>query len=79
MAPSNTGVPSGFDLNNDGRVGGPDDALGFGFFPSQFGMLVLSRHPIERDAVRTFRDFRWEDMPGALLPDDPDTPAPRDF
>ncbi|MEJ7825465.1 MAG: endonuclease/exonuclease/phosphatase family protein [Solirubrobacteraceae bacterium] len=79
VAPSNTGVPSGFDLNNDGRVGGPNDALGFGFFPGQFGMLVLSRHPIERDAVRTFRDFRWEDMPGALLPDDPDTPAPRDF
>jgi hypothetical protein len=79
VAPSNTGVPSGFDLNDDGRVGGPDDALGFGFFPGQFGMLVLSRHPIERDAVRTFRDFRWEDMPGALLPDDPDTPAPRDF
>jgi hypothetical protein len=78
-APSNTGVPSGFDLNDDGRVGGPDDALGFGFFPGQFGMLVLSRHPIERDEVRTFRDFRWQDMPGALLPDDPDTPAPRDF
>ncbi|MEJ7781106.1 MAG: endonuclease/exonuclease/phosphatase family protein [Solirubrobacteraceae bacterium] len=79
VAPSNTGVPSGFDLNDDGRVGGPDDALGFGFFPGQFGMLVLSRHPIERDEVRTFRDFRWQDMPGALLPDDPDTPAPRDF
>ncbi|MDQ3608895.1 MAG: endonuclease/exonuclease/phosphatase family protein, partial [Actinomycetota bacterium] len=57
VAPSNTGVPSGFDLNDDGRVGGPDDALGFGFFPGQYGMLVLSRHPIEREAVRTFRDF----------------------
>jgi len=79
VAPSNTGVPSGFDLDNNGTVGGPGDALGFGFFPGQFGMLVLSRHPIERDAVRTFREFRWKDMPGALLPDDPDTPAPRDF
>ncbi|MCP9490654.1 MAG: endonuclease/exonuclease/phosphatase family protein [Solirubrobacteraceae bacterium MAG38_C4-C5] len=79
VAPSNTGVPSGFDLDNSGTVGGPGDALGFGFFPGQFGMLVLSRHPIERDAVRTFRDFRWKDMPGALLPDDRDTSAPRDF
>ena len=45
-APSNTGVPSGYDLNNDGTVGGPDDAYGFGFFPGQYGMLVLSRHPL---------------------------------
>jgi len=29
--------------------------------------------------VRTFREFLWEDMPGALLPDDPSTPQPRDF
>jgi hypothetical protein len=28
--PSNTGIPSGFDLNRDGTVGGPDDAFGFG-------------------------------------------------
>ena len=28
-APSNTGVPSGFDLNNNGVIGGPDDAYGF--------------------------------------------------
>ena len=79
VAPSNTGVPSGYDLDDNGRVGGPGDALGFGFFPGQYGMLVLSRHPIERDAVRTFRDLRWKDMPGALLPDDPATPARGDY
>jgi len=45
VAPVNTGVPSGFDLNNDGRVGGPNDALGFGLFPGQYGMLVLSGSP----------------------------------
>lgn len=71
IAPSNTGVASGFDLNNDGSVGGPDDAFGFGFFPGQFGMLVLSKHPIAN--VRTFRNFLWKDMPGALLPVDPAT------
>ncbi|MFC5379410.1 endonuclease/exonuclease/phosphatase family protein [Aquipuribacter nitratireducens] len=79
IAPSNTGVPSGFDLNDNGSVGGPDDALGFGFFPGQFGMLVLSQHPIDTDAVRTFQDFRWADMPGARLPDDPATPEPADW
>jgi hypothetical protein len=78
-APSNTGVPSGFDLNNDGRVGGPDDAYGFGFFPGQFGMAVYSRHPIDLATLRTFQMFLWRDMPGALLPDDPATPAPADW
>lgn len=76
-APVNTGVPSGFDLNNDGVVGGPDDAFGFGEFPGQYGMVVLSKHPIEE--VRTFQHFRWADMPGAKLPDDPRTPEPADW
>ncbi|MGW5050765.1 endonuclease/exonuclease/phosphatase family protein [Actinokineospora sp. NPDC004072] len=77
IAPSNTGVPSGFDLNRDGRTGTPDDAFGFGAFPGQYGMLVLSRHPI--GPARTFQRFRWADMPGALLPDDPATAAPGDW
>jgi len=77
VAPSNTGVPSGFDLNNSGTVGGPDDAFGFGFFPGQFGMLVLSRFPLGE--TRTFQRFLWKDMPGALLPDDPATPGPADW
>ena len=69
-APSNTGIPSGFDLNNDGVIGGPDDAYGFGFFPGQFGMAVYSRYPIEASKIRTFQNFLWKDMPGSLLPTD---------
>jgi hypothetical protein len=79
FAPSNTGVPSGHDLNNNGVVGGPDDALGFGFFPGQFGMAVYSRYPIDLLGIRTFQEFLWKDMPGAKLPDDPDTAAPADW
>jgi hypothetical protein len=79
VAPSNTGIPSGFDFNNNGSVGGPDDAYGFGFFPGQFGMAVYSRFPIDFDSIRTFQLFLWKDMPGALLPDDPNTPAPADW
>lgn len=79
IAPSNTGIASGFDLNNNGVVGGPDDAFGFGFFPGQFGMLVLSKYPIRYDEVRTFQHFLWADMPGAMLPDDPATPEPADW
>ena len=79
VAPSNTGIPSGFDLDNNGSVGGPNDAFGFGAYPGQFGMAVFSRYPILRHRVRTFQLFLWKDMPGALLPDDPATPAPADW
>lgn len=70
VAPSNTGIPSGFDLNNNGVVGGPDDAYGFGFFPGQYGMVVYSKYPIDAAAVRTFQHFLWKDMPGNLMPTD---------
>jgi 3-phytase/alkaline phosphatase D len=72
VAPSNTGVPSGFDLDNSNSVGGPGDAFGFGFFPGQFGMAVYSMFPIDTDNIRTFQLFLWKDMPGALLPTNPD-------
>jgi len=78
-APSNTGIPSGHDLDSNGTVGGPGDAFGFGFFAGQFGMAVYSRYPIDVDAVRTFQTFLWKDMPGALLPDDPATDAAADW
>jgi endonuclease/exonuclease/phosphatase family metal-dependent hydrolase len=79
LAPSNTGVPSGFDLDRDGKVGGGGDALGFGEFPGQYGMVLLSKFRIDSAAARTFRRLLWRDMPGALLPDDPATPAPADW
>jgi hypothetical protein len=79
VAESNTGIPSGFDLNNNGVIAGADDAFGFGFFPGQFGMAVFSQFPIDYAAVRTFQHFLWKDMPGALLPDDPNTPEPADW
>jgi endonuclease/exonuclease/phosphatase family metal-dependent hydrolase len=69
--PSNTGVPSGRDLDHDGRVGGPGDAIGFGAFEGQYAFVVLSRVPIDFDHVRTFRNFLWKQMPGARLPGSP--------
>lgn len=81
VAPSNTGIASGFDLNNNGVVvttpGAPgygDDSLGFGAYPGQFGMAVYSKYPIKN--VRTFRNFLWKDMPGGLLTSDPSTDDP---
>ncbi len=74
-APSNTGVFSGFDLDNSGAAGDflAGDSFGFGFFPGQFGMAVYSMYPIDFEAIRTFQLFLWKDMPGALLPVDPNT------
>lgn len=85
-APSNTGTASGHDLDRDGVVttepgsrayGG--DAFGYGEFPGQYAMAILSKYPIDEDAVRSFQNFRWIDMPGAMLPDDPATPEPADW
>lgn len=67
--PVNTGVPSGMDLNRDGDATDPDDAWGYGRYPGQYGMALYSRYPIDRERLRTFRLFRWRDMPGHVMPD----------
>ncbi|MFO1002754.1 MAG: endonuclease/exonuclease/phosphatase family protein [Planctomycetaceae bacterium] len=67
-APVNTGVPSGRDLDHDGKSDGPGDAIGFGRFPGQYGMVVLSQFPIQTNDVRTFQKLLWKSMPGAVLP-----------
>ncbi len=73
---SNTGEPSGLDLDNDGKTNGPGDCFGYGRYPGQYGMLVLSKYPIKTEEVRTFRKFAWQDMPNAQLPVDPNSNAP---
>ncbi len=86
IAPSNTGIPSGFDFNNDGEaVTEPgsreygEDSYGFGVFPGQYAMALLSKYPIVEEEVRTFQEFLWKEMPDALLPDNPETPEPQDW
>ena len=74
--PVNTGRPSGRDLNHDGKSNGPNDAIGFGKHEGEYGMLVLSKFPIDRDHVRSFQKLLWRDMPGALLPMNPKTQKP---
>jgi len=69
----NTGVATGRDLDHDGKSDGPGDAYGFGRFPGQYGMLLLSRFPIRVPQVRTFQQLLWKQMPNALLPVHPDT------
>ncbi len=76
LASVNTGVPSGLDLDNNGSAGGEgrargNDAWGYGLHPGQYGMLVLSRYPIDAQAVRSFQLLKWSALPGALRPIDP--------
>jgi hypothetical protein len=65
---TNTGIDSGLDLNSNGKTGEPADAWGFGTFPGQYGMLILSQHPIEVTNVRSFQTLRWADLPNAHRP-----------
>ncbi|SFV28094.1 MULTISPECIES: endonuclease/exonuclease/phosphatase family protein [unclassified Pseudoxanthomonas] len=76
LAPVNTGVPSGLDLDGNGTIGGTgrdrgNDAWGYGLHPGQYGMLVLSKYPIDEAQVRTFQLLRWSTLPGATNPVDP--------
>ncbi|MEO0911868.1 MAG: endonuclease/exonuclease/phosphatase family protein, partial [Pseudomonadota bacterium] len=70
LAPTNTGEPSGVDLDGDGSALGPADAFGYGRFPGQYGMALLSRFPVAEEATATFQNFLWKDLPEALLPVD---------
>lgn len=67
-SPPNTGTLSGHDLNGDGKLGTPDDAFGYGRFPGQYGMLLLSRYPVIAAEARTFAELLWKDLPDAQRP-----------
>lgn len=69
VAPSNTGIPSGHDLDNNGAAGGSADALGYGEFEGQYGMVIFSRFPFAVESVRTFQNFLWADLADSLLPE----------
>jgi len=55
----NRGRPSGTDLNGDGKLGGPDDAWGYGEFQGQGGLAILSRWPIDHTQFRDFTLLPW--------------------
>jgi hypothetical protein len=69
--PTNTGLLGELDLDGDGDVELPSDAHGFGQYPGQYAMAILSQYPIDHDSVRAFQTFRWSTLPGALRPIDP--------
>ncbi len=65
---SNTGVLSGQDFNNDGKIELPRDAFGFGRYNGQYAFALLSKFPLDTTQIRSFQNFLWKDMPGAKRP-----------
>lgn len=64
---SNAGIPTMFDMDGDGRLGEAEDAQAFGRFPGQEALAILSRFPIDSEALRSFNDILWRDLPGTLV------------
>ncbi|MDZ7722589.1 MAG: endonuclease/exonuclease/phosphatase family protein [candidate division KSB1 bacterium] len=78
-APCNTGRLSDEDLDNNGIIatqadhrtriyGG--DCFGYGEYPGQYSMAVLSRFPLQSEKARTFQTFLWKDLPDPVIPKD---------
>lgn len=63
----NSGMPTGLDMDGNGRTGEARDAQGYGRFSGQNGMALLSRLPIERSHSRDFSGFLWRDLPDTLI------------
>lgn len=66
--PPNSGVATGLDLDGDDRLGEAEDSQGYGAFTGQGGMLILSRLPIDQEAVRDFSSFLWRELPDHAMP-----------
>ena len=67
----NAGMATGLDLDGNGRVGEARDAQGYGLFSGDSGMALLSRWPINADAVQDLSPLLWRDLPWATLPNGP--------
>lgn len=74
----NTGIPSGMDVGKDGLGVEPGtdayarDCFSYAPYPGRYAMALYSRFPIDADGVRTFRQFRWTDLPRHRIPTDSD-------
>ena len=66
--PSNSGQPTGFDVDGDNRLNEPEDSQGWGPFPGAGGIAILSQLPLLDDQAQDFSGFLWRDLPQANLP-----------
>lgn len=62
----NTGVQVGADMDGDGRLGEPEDALSYGAFRGQGGAALLSAFPL--GVPNDMTALLWAELPFARLP-----------
>lgn len=67
-AQPNTGMPTGLDMDGDGRTGDARDGQGYGRFSGNGGLAILSRWPIDVENVTDFSAMLWRELRGAVLP-----------
>jgi len=65
----NSGRPSGTDIDQDERLGEPEDAVGYGRFWGDGGVAVSSRWPIDLEKSSEDTETLWADVSNASLPD----------
>ncbi len=68
QAPSNTGIPSEVDYNQDGKIELPNDAFGYGKYEGQYAFCILSKFPIDTQNIRSYQKFLWKDLPAVKFP-----------
>ncbi len=77
-APCNTGFLAGMDFDNNSVIASEQDrhsrdhggdCFGYGEYPGQYSMAVLSRFPLDFTQARTFQKFLWKDLPDNQIPD----------
>ena len=66
----NRGIPTGADVDGDGKAFGPADAHGYARFAGQNGLAVLSRFPIAANLARDFSSLLWRELPQQNMPED---------
>ncbi|WP_420863923.1 endonuclease/exonuclease/phosphatase family protein [Algirhabdus cladophorae] len=64
----NTGLPTGLDIDGNGKLDEARDAQGYGRFAGDGGMALLSRYPVLTSQVVSYSKVLWRDVPNANLP-----------
>lgn len=79
IAPCNTGRLAGKDFDRNGMIATESDAgsrdqggdcYGYGSYPGQYSMAILSKYPLDEEQARTFQKFLWKDLPNNMIPRD---------
>jgi hypothetical protein len=62
-----SGRDSGVDVDGDGRMGEPEDAMGYGWFTGDSGLAIVSRVPL--GPIEDLGAVLWADVPDSAAAD----------